>query len=69
MKAFLETDKLPWPNGWDMDPRHRFAQKLNVDFIPTSLLIGPDGKIVSMNLRGEALLKKLDELMPAKTGP
>lgn len=31
--------------------------------IPQNYLIGPDGKIVASNLRGEALHKKLEELL------
>jgi AhpC/TSA family len=64
--AFLAEQKLPWPNAWDPDPAHKVASRLNIDFIPTSLLIGPDGKIIALNLRGDALLKKLEELLPAK---
>lgn len=33
------------------------------DGIPFMLLVGPDGKIVAQNLRGEALQKKLAELL------
>ncbi len=65
-QAFLAKEKLPWPNAWDLDPRHQFAQKLNIDYIPTGLLLDPEGKIIALNLRGEALLKKLEELYPAK---
>lgn len=31
--------------------------------IPFMLLVGPDGKIVAQNLRGEALQKKLEEVL------
>jgi len=34
-----------------------------VQSIPASLLIGPDGKIVAKNLRGDELAKKLAELL------
>ena len=39
------------------------AQKYNVRAIPFTLLFGPDGKVVESNLRGEALGRKLQELL------
>jgi hypothetical protein len=34
-----------------------------ISSIPQNLLIDPNGKIIAKNLRGEDLLRKLDELM------
>ena len=34
-----------------------------INSIPATLLVGPDGKIVANNLRGDALEKKLEELL------
>jgi peroxiredoxin len=45
--------------GW----KNAAAQKYGVNAIPCTLLIGPDGKIVASNLRGEELSKKLGELL------
>ena len=39
------------------------GQAYGVEFIPTILIIDTDGKIVSRGLEGEALAKKIDELM------
>jgi hypothetical protein len=63
--AFLARERLPWINGWDLDPRHGFAGKLNVDFIPTSLLLDREGKVIALNLRGDALLQELEKRFPA----
>ncbi len=44
---------------WDCAP----AKMYNVRGIPASFLIGPEGKIIATNLRGDALGKKLSELL------
>ena len=46
--------------------------RYRIHSFPTTMLLGPDGKIVSLgqtrkkqpDLRGQALLKSLDELLP-----
>ena len=42
------------------------AEKFGIESIPTTYLIGADGKIVANNLRGEALATKLGELLGEK---
>jgi thiol-disulfide isomerase/thioredoxin len=57
-------EKLPWINTHFISETDKNAQvKYNVSSIPANFLIGPDGKIIARNLRGEALAKKLDELI------
>lgn len=66
-KAWSETTKkhgITWPQfsnlkGWD-DPA---ARAYNVGGIPYTLLIDKDGTIVAERLRGDAIVKKLDELL------
>jgi thiol-disulfide isomerase/thioredoxin len=65
----IQQDKLMWPQGsdllfWEAAP----AKIYKVTFIPYNILIDPDGKIVAKNLTGEALDKKLQELLTAKAG-
>jgi len=60
----IEADKLTWPHVsdltfWDSKP----AAIYGVRAIPANFLIAPDGTIVARNLRGEALLEKLRELL------
>jgi thiol-disulfide isomerase/thioredoxin len=60
----VEEEKLPWQNfrmitGWDKKLEQVFA----FNSVPTNYLVGPDGKIIARNLRGEELEKKLTELM------
>ena len=38
------------------------ARLYNINSIPATFLIGPDGKIVAKNLRGQSLEKKLEEI-------
>jgi hypothetical protein len=37
--------------------------RYNVTSIPHSLLIDPQGKVIAIGLRGEALLQKLESLL------
>jgi hypothetical protein len=39
------------------------GQAYGIEFIPTMLIISQDGKIVARGLEGEALAKKIEELM------
>lgn len=58
LEAFVKENDMPWPQhfdgkGWKND----LAQKFNISSIPATYLIGPDGKIVATNLRGDELSK------------
>jgi peroxiredoxin len=62
-KAILD-DKLPWTQvsdlaGWD----NAVSNMYGVRAIPTNLLIGPDGKIIEKNLRGDDLRVRISELL------
>ncbi len=60
----VKTDGLIWPyhvsdlKGW----RNEVAKEFNIKSVPTSYLIDGDGIIIAINLRGEALEKKLKRL-------
>lgn len=74
----LDKDKDAWVNGiaklgitwpqisdikyWDCVP----AKTYGVNSIPATVLIGPDGKIIARNLRGEELANKLAEIYAGK---
>ncbi len=61
----IERDRLEWPShvsdllGWNAEA----AKIYGVRSIPSNFLIDGDGVIVAKNLRGEALHKKLAELL------
>ncbi len=63
--AAIQQDKLVWDThvsdlkGWDSEG----AGIYGVRAIPTNFLVNGEGKIISINLRGEALEEKLKELV------
>ena len=62
--AAIKADSLPWVQVSDLKSWNNAAAKLyDVKAIPQNFLIDPTGKIVGKNLRGEALEKRLEELL------
>jgi len=60
----INDDKLPWTQVSDLKGWDNVAAVLYlVKGIPQNYLVGPDGKIVAKNLRGEDLENKLAELL------
>ena len=60
----INKDGLKWTNvsdlqGWKND----VAKKYIVEAVPANYLLDRDGKIIAKNLKGEALIKKLTELL------
>jgi peroxiredoxin len=60
----IAKDRLTWPQvsdlkGWNSS----VAVLYNIQSIPQNLLLDPQGVIIAKNLRGEALPKKLAELL------
>lgn len=59
----IEDDGLTWKHVSDLKYfNSEAAQKYNINAIPATYLIGPDGKIIAKNLRGESLASKLEEI-------
>ena len=60
----IKDDNLTWTHVSDLKYWHNeVAEKYKIQMIPQNFLIGPDGKIVAKNLRGDALQSKLCELL------
>lgn len=60
----VEKDGLTWTQVSDLKGwQNAVGQIYMIRSIPSNLLINPDGVIVAKNLRGEALITKLKELM------
>jgi len=60
----IENDKLTWTNVSDLKYWYNEAAvKYGVRSIPQNFLIGPDGKIIAKNLRGEELQSFLADLL------
>jgi peroxiredoxin len=60
----IKDDHLAWTHVSDLKYwQNEVARLYKVEGIPQNYLVGPDGKIVGKNLRGEALQAKLCELL------
>ncbi|MDO7886093.1 TlpA disulfide reductase family protein [Hymenobacter cheonanensis] len=63
----IETDGLAWTQVSDLRFwKNDAAQRYGIQAIPQNFLVGPDGRIVAKNVRGEELGKKLAAVLPAK---
>jgi len=59
----IKDDQLNWPQVTDLKGWGNAVAKLYVvQAVPQNYLVDPTGKIVGVNLRGEELEKKLEEL-------
>ena len=63
----IKEDRLPWtqlnePAGFKTDAG--VAKLYDIHFIPQNFLIGPDGKVLFVDLRGEKLQQGLASLFP-----
>ena len=66
LEKFVADRKIPWPilfepsegAGW----QHPLATYYGISGIPTVILIGRDGKVVTLNARGERLGEELDKI-------
>ena len=68
LEGFLKENKLPWKHLFSDDPNaigmdNPMATHYGVMGIPALILIGPDGKVVSLAARGPKLGEHLDKLL------
>ena len=63
--AAIIKDKLTWPQVATLTPEENstVTKLYGIHEIPMNFLIDPQGKIVAVHLRGEALIKKLEEIL------
>lgn len=60
----IYQDNLTWTQVSDLQGwGNAVAQKFKVQSIPQNFLLDPEGKIISKNLRGEDLDRKLEEVL------
>jgi len=63
-KQAIEKDQLPWIHVSDLKGwKNEVATSYGIMAVPANFLIDPSGRIVAQNLRGEALNKKLEEIL------
>jgi thiol-disulfide isomerase/thioredoxin len=68
LEKFVADQKVPWPilfeasegEGW----QHPLATFYGISGIPTVILIGRDGNVITLNARGERLGEELAKLFP-----
>jgi len=66
LEKFVTDQKVPWPilfeesegDGW----QHPLATYYGISGIPTVILIGRDGNVITLDVRGEKLGERLAEL-------
>ncbi len=61
----IQEDSLTWTHVSDLQYFNSAAARTyNIDAIPFSILVNPEGMIDAKNLRGSALHKKLEDVIP-----
>ncbi len=68
LKEFMEKEQLPWKMVVSNEPSKmgfetQLVQSLGITGIPFIAVIGRDGKVAALHTRGEALTKKIEELL------
>lgn len=64
-RTFVQQRKIAWPQiALGSAAENALARQYNVSGVPATFLIGRDGTIVAMDLRGNALDSALRGLMP-----
>jgi len=63
LDEFLADNKLPWPILYKEGERNATADYYGVTGLPTLILVGKDGNVVSLNARGSKLNKALRDLL------
>ena len=68
LQGFFKQKTLPWMTYRNADPNQigfemPLAKELGVQAIPFVLLIGKDGKVAKLHVRGESLIPAIEELL------
>jgi len=63
LDKFLVKTDLPWKTLYDGEGKHSISSHYGIMSLPTSILVGRDGKVVSIRARGPELEKDLEKLI------
>lgn len=63
LDKFLAEKQIAWTTLHEAGGTHSAATLYGISSIPTMLLVGRDGKVVSLRARGEELKRRLGELI------
>ncbi|KQS28029.1 TlpA disulfide reductase family protein [Dyadobacter sp. Leaf189] len=61
LDRFLRKNQLEWPQILS-DSVNKLVETYNIQSYPTTVLIGPDGRVAARDLRGNALREKLRDI-------
>ncbi len=66
VRNYVQEYSIPWPQIFiGEESQSSIAKNYNLPGIPSILLIGPDGRIIAKNLRGEKLKSTVNEILEA----
>ena len=64
LESFIETEEMAWRHFFDREGgKNEISDLYGISSIPKTYLLGKDGKVVKVGLRGEALGKAVAELI------
>ena len=69
LEVFIKSEEIPWTQLFDEERQkgkgwnHPMAVYYGVNSVPLAILVDKEGKVVSMNARGEELSKLLEKLL------
>jgi thiol-disulfide isomerase/thioredoxin len=69
VREYTTATKMPWRQVYYPDGSNEVAKEYNVESIPHTVLVGRDGKVLRVGLRGSALDRKLSKLFAAPATP
>jgi thiol-disulfide isomerase/thioredoxin len=62
--AWLNRQRVDWPQIWERSGYDSpLAVRFGVGSLPTTILVGPDGRVVATNLRGAKLVAAVEALL------
>ena len=64
LRDFVKARKLPWPEIHNLTCGSDLQGAFGVSTIPATFLVGPDGTVLRLELRGDSLEKYLSEKLP-----
>jgi thiol-disulfide isomerase/thioredoxin len=67
LKDFVKKEEVPWIICRDSDSPAKIADYYGIHSIPTMILIGRDGKVISLNARGAGLGPSVEKALAAST--
>jgi thiol-disulfide isomerase/thioredoxin len=65
--AWFNRQRVDWPQIWERDGyASPLAERFGVQSLPTTLLVGPDGRVMATNLRGAKLVAAVETLLATR---